>query len=483
MTFSDHDCFLIKSFWEKVMCPIRMKDLASNREPLPNPYSGARTAFESDHDRILFSTPFRRLIDKTQVFPLEKKYDTIRRRLTHSYEVSSLARSFGNDLVFNSPELFPDSIIPQRNVPVVLAAIGLVHDMGNPPFGHEGESAIQYWFHCRMKEDDGFFNSFTEQQKQDFLKFEGNAQTVRIVSHLQVLNDLFGLNLTIGTLSALLKYVVPSDKVNKKEDLAKGKFGYFSSERPVVEQMEIYTDLVEQRNPLTYIMEACDDIAYSVLDIEDAVKKGVISYADIISYLKSENEKQSDEYIIELIERSSKDYGNYSGIDELSYHELNDIAMVKFRVYAINILMQSARKAFADNYLSIIKGEFKSDLLQVCTAARLSKVLKTFCYKHIYRNRDVLGLELQGFNTITGLLDIFWDAINDCEDNGNLASPYSKYVFERISENYRRVFHHAVSKGELPQSYCRMQLMTDMLAGMTDTYAVTTLEDLRKRKS
>ena len=476
------DKAFIKAFWEKAMCPIRMKDIANSRDPLPNAYTGTRTAFESDHDRILFSTPFRRLIDKTQVFPLEKKYDTIRRRLTHSYEVSSLARSFGNDLVFNSPELFPDSISPQRNIPVVLATIGLVHDMGNPPFGHEGESAIQYWFRCRVEENPNFFEGFSDRQQQDFLKFEGNAQTVRIVTHLQVLNDLYGLNLTLGSLSALLKYVVPSDKVNKKEDLAKGKFGYFSSEREVVEEMESYTGLVEQRNPLTYIMEACDDIAYSVLDIEDAVKKGVISYADIISYLKSENEKEPDHYISEVIDRTSADYGNYSGIDDLSYHELNDIAMVKFRVYAINTLMQSARQSFADNYSSILRGEFKQDLLKVCGANRLSKVLKTFCYRHIYRNRDVLGLELQGFNTITGLLDIFWDAINDCEDKGDLASPFSKYVFERISENYRRVFHHTVSQKKLPEAYCRMQLMTDMLAGMTDTYAVTTYEDLLQRR-
>ncbi|WDE98244.1 dNTP triphosphohydrolase [Lentisphaera profundi] len=477
-----YDQDLIKSFWPKLMCPVRMKDIAHKREPLPNAYSGARTAFESDHDRILFSTPFRRLIDKTQVFPLEKKYDTIRRRLTHSYEVSSLARSFGNDLVFNSPELFPDAILPQRNIPVVLATIGLVHDMGNPPFGHEGESAIQYWFRRRLEAEPGLFKGFTEQQQQDFLKFEGNAQTVRIVTHLQVLNDLYGLNLTLGTLSALLKYIVPSHKVNKKQDLAKGKFGYFASEKAVIDEIESYTGLHEQRNPLTYIMEACDDIAYSVLDIEDAVKKGVISYADIISFLKSANEEDPDEHVSEVINRTSRDYGNYSDIDDLSYHELNDIAMVKFRVYAINTLMQSARQAFTDNYMAILKGEFKQDLLVVCGAKRLSALLKKFCYRHIYRNRDVLGLELQGFNTITGLLDIFWEAINDCEDKGELASPYSKYVFERISENYRRVFHHAVQQGEFPEAYCRMQLMTDMLSGMTDTYAVTTYEDLLKRK-
>ena len=473
---------LIKDYWERVLSPLRLKDIAHDREPLPSPYHGSRTAFESDHDRILFSTPFRRMIDKTQVFPLEKKYDTIRRRLTHSYEVSCLARSFGNDLVFNSPELFPDSICPQRNIPVVLAAIGLVHDMGNPPFGHEGESAIQYWFRRREQDDANFFIGFNERQKQDFLKFEGNAQTVRIVTHLQVLNDLFGLNLTLGMLSALLKYVVPSDEVNKAENCAFGKFGYFASEDKELKLIEEHTGLVRQRNPLTYIMEACDDICYSVLDIEDAVKKGVISFADIISYLKAENERDPDEYITRVIEQTSVDYGKYRGIEDLSYHELNDIAMVKFRVYAINTLIGSARKSFADNYMSILKGEFTEDLLQVAGAKRLSKVLKTFCYRHIYRNRDVLGLELQGFNTITGLMDIFWEAINDCEDNGKNASPYSIYVFERISENYRRVYNEAIIAGELLVRYCRFQLMTDMLAGMTDTYAVTTFEDLKQRR-
>jgi dGTPase len=116
-------------------------------------YDGERTEFERDHDRILFSTPFRRLIDKTQVFPLEKKYDTVRRRLTHSLEVGNLARSIGVNLAFNHAEIFEGVPCPQRNIPAVLASVGLAHDLGNPPFGHEGENAIRGWFETRKTND------------------------------------------------------------------------------------------------------------------------------------------------------------------------------------------------------------------------------------------------------------------------------------------------------------------------------------------
>ena len=188
--------------WDKLLNPTRRKSLHGSSESLNTGVN--RTECERDYDRILFSTPLRCLADKTQVFPMEE-HDSIRTRLTHSYEVSNLARSIGVRLAFEHPEeVFGakhQELQVQRNVPSMLAAVGLAHDLGNPPFGHQGEIAIQEWFkdHIADQPEHGA-------DEEDFLQFDGNAQTFRLLTRLQVLNDEFGLNLTLGTLAALVKY-------------------------------------------------------------------------------------------------------------------------------------------------------------------------------------------------------------------------------------------------------------------------------------
>ena len=204
---------------------------------------------ERDYDRILFATPTRRLADKTQVFPLEKN-DSVRTRLTHSHEVANLARSIGIRIAFDhAKDVFGpkhEELQIQRTVPALLAAIGLSHDLGNPPFGHQGEVAIQSWF-AEMDQEGGKLEG---QIHADFLEFDGNAQSFRLLTRLQTLNDDFGLNLTDATLTSLLKY--PSfhnSKVNAHE-----KWGVFESERKVAEEIWKYTGLAEeQRHPLTYV--------------------------------------------------------------------------------------------------------------------------------------------------------------------------------------------------------------------------------------
>ena len=276
--------------WKQLLNGHRRKP--GGAEAQPPSYEGERTEFERDHDRVLFSTPFRRLNDKTQVFPLEKKHDTIRRRLTHSIEVGNLARSLGVNLAFNRPEIFDGVTCPQRNIPAILAAVGLAHDLGNPPFGHQGENAIRDWFHLRndpSKPDKYVFQGLQDRPDliQDFLNFEGNAQTLRLVTKLQLLNDNYGLNLTFGALSALMKYVVPAHRMaatnspEAKKFPATKKCGYFQSEAAVVKDIQAHTGTGERRNPLTYIMEACDDIAYTVLDAEDAAKKGLVEQVPV----------------------------------------------------------------------------------------------------------------------------------------------------------------------------------------------------------
>ncbi|MBD8533238.1 dNTP triphosphohydrolase [Massilia sp. CFBP 13647] len=187
--------------WNKLLAPGRRKKERQGGDQSTRA-DETRTEIERDYDRILFSTPVRRLSDKTQVFPLDKN-DSVRTRLTHSHEVSNLARSIGMALAFNY-KIAGESDAAKRDIPALLAAIGLVHDLGNPPFGHQGEAAIQSWFtDHRVSVLESADRPLSEHQKEDFLKFEGNAQAFRLVTRLQLLNDDFGLDLTYATLSAM----------------------------------------------------------------------------------------------------------------------------------------------------------------------------------------------------------------------------------------------------------------------------------------
>lgn len=240
---------------------------------------GHRSVFQQDYDRVLFSTPVRRLADKTQVFPLDKN-DGVRTRLTHSHEVANLARSIGSRLDHESFK-FGHTEGAERVTLPILSTIGLAHDLGNPPFGHRGETAIGEWFRARADwifthKTDGKEAELTEavpnSLHNEFIKFDGNPQTLRLLTQLQTSPAFVGLDLSAATLAASLKYPVHISKIDKSKAGSK-KFGYFESERRVVEWIRDATGLEEgQRHPLTWIMEACDDIAYSILDVEDSIK-------------------------------------------------------------------------------------------------------------------------------------------------------------------------------------------------------------------
>lgn len=447
-----------------------------------------RTEFERDYDRILFSTPVRRLADKTQVFPLEK-LDSIRTRLTHSYEVANLARSIGVYLASKTSifsDLGPEAI---RNVPSILAASGLAHDLGNPPFGHQGEEAISSWF--RDNEDRVLNDAeLNQRMKNDFLLFEGNAQTLRILTRLQIIDDQYGLDLTFGTLGSLMKYTVPSDEIDDSDipHVAKKKFGYFASEESIVKDIWDNTGLDKgKRHPLTYIMEACDDIAYTILDAEDAVKKKLASFHDLISFLKhySNNDRnETDPVVNELCEVALYDNKKYrERHPDLSPSELNDISMQKFRVYAIGIMITCVTKAFIENKDEIMEGVFSMDLIGASKASILKKSLKEFDKKNAYRNQSVLEVELQGYKTIRGIMDYLWKAIEKEQKPKrpvkaiSYRDSFELYIYQRISENYRRVYETPENK--MPKRYKQLQLMTDMVSGMTDNYAINFYNEIR----
>lgn len=459
-----------------------------------------RQEIERDFDRILFAAPTRRLADKTQVFPLDCN-DSVRTRLTHSHEVANFARGIGMRLAFDYKETLFGSLCDtriKRDVPALLAAIGLAHDLGNPPFGHQGEAAMRAWFTRNLA-------AIVEQESQqtpqgiykDFYHFDGNSQTLRLVTKLQILNDDFGLNLTYATLAALIKY--PRNAYSYGDSHWK-KHGYFYSEEKVVKEIWRETGLKENlRHPFTYIMEACDDIAYSILDAEDTVKKSLASYQDLINHLRCWK-KPDDPVIQHVIKETEEKNSEYDTLRQaLSPAELNDMSMQMFRVKCSIAMVNSVVDAFLEHHSLMLQPDCKiNDLIGVSRAAELCEALKDFDRTRGYRHRSVLELELKGSNAIQGLMDMLWVGIHghktaqerDREKALSKAdpafepreeylsnSPFGRYAYGRISENYRRIFED--DKNDLPQLYKEAQLLSDAISGMTDSYLITLHDELK----
>lgn len=439
--------------WEKLLSQVRRKDLHKGTESTGT--GAGRTECERDYDRVLFATPTRRLADKTQVYPMEEN-DSIRTRLTHSHEVSNLARSIGVRLAFeHAEEVFGkdhERLQVKRNVPALLAAVGLAHDLGNPPFGHQGEIAIQQWFEVK---------NAAQTIEVDFREFDGNAQTFRLLTRLQVLNDQFGLNLTVGTLAALIKYPSvygSSDKGGFK------KFGIFKSDELIINEIWEQTGLCQGvRHPLAYVMESCDDVAYSIIDAEDTVKKGYASFYDLMDYLSSFDETDA-------IIKSVVDFARGKNIEfkkeQLSSRELNDISMQMFRVKAIAEMVNAATDTFVSNVNKMLEGTIPKgfELIKNSRAAKLCKAAKDFDFRYGFQHREVLKLELQGNNYIKSMLEMLWGAISRGDDQN---SPFERFVFGEISENYRRVYN-ATDKSD----YAKCQLACDAISGMTESYLI-----------
>lgn len=451
--------------WDNLLNPVRRKDLHGSNETIGT--AAGRTEIERDYDRILFATPTRRLADKTQVFPMEEN-DSVRTRLTHSHEVSNLARSIGVSLAFEHAERVfgpnHEDLQVKRNIPSLLAAVGLAHDLGNPPFGHQGELAMQQWF--AEKSDETF--------DIDFLQFDGNAQTFRLLTRLQVLNDKFGLNLTIATLAALIKY--PSIYGSSNKGGFK-KFGIFQSEKEIVEEVWRHTGLTEGvRHPLAYLMEACDDIAYSVIDAEDTVKKGYASFYDLIDHLDSNSE--NDQTVQKVIEASKKKNIEFKK-KNLSSRELNDISMQMFRVKAISEMVTAATNVFVERVEDIMSGAIPAgfEIIKNSSCGHLCKITKSFDFQHGFQHKDVLKLELQGSNHIKSMMTMLWKAVSNGESRDH---PFERYAFGAISENYRRVYKDALASGGLHSSnYAKSQLICDALSGMTESYLIKKHNELK----
>jgi len=426
-----------------------------------------RAEFERDFDRAVFSTPVKRLQDKAQVFPLEP-HDAVRTRLTHSLEVSSVARGLASKAA--SWLLKQHAIEPgmDRSIEAIAATCGLIHDLGNPPFGHAGEAAIRWWFSQGDRETLLRRVLKSEQQVQDFLKFEGNAQSLRLVATLQVLADYTGLNLTFGTLSALGKYVASSDQADSDaKNRSRAKPGYFASEAGIVKQVRDETGTGDARNPICYLVEAADDIVYLAADIEDAIKKSVIAWQDVEDALGGSN-ASSVKAALALQERILK-----GGRPEVPRDLEDDTLAAAFRTAAIGVMVEAAFKVFQTKYGDIMHGQYEGALLYDSEAVELSECLRQLGRTKVYPTRSTLTLELMGRKVIGDLMDVFWEGASALpKDKAPKTSTFPGKAAALFSPNYRKVFQHFASeRTDLPEEYHRFQLVTDYICGMTDTFA------------
>lgn len=447
--------------WKRLLSPVRRKSLHGSTESMNT--GVGRQELERDYDRILFCTPTRRLADKTQVFPMEEN-TSIRNRLTHSHEVSNLARSIGVRIAFDEAERVfgedHETLQVKRNVPALLAAVGLAHDLGNPPFGHQGEVAMREWFSDRQ--DDG------DEEHDDFLCFDGNPQTFRLLTRLQVLNDEFGLNLTVATLAALMKYPIFHDSQERQNYR---KFGIFESEKSIALEVWRETGLREGlRHPFAYIMEACDDIAYSVIDAEDTVKKGYASFYDLMDFLESTSDDNA--VVREAICASRKKNDEFKK-EGLSSRELNDISMQMFRVKAISLMVVAATDVFVSSVDKMLVGKTDPDfqLIKHSSCAALCDALKRFDRRHGFHHSEVLRLELKGNNYIKGIMRLLWNSICKPDKDRNA---YERYAYGKLSENYRRVYESSEKT-----DYGSKRLLCDAVSGMTEPYLIKTYHELK----
>jgi dGTPase len=352
-----------------------------------------------------------------------------------------------------------------KSIETIAATCGLLHDLGNPPFGHSGEVAIRDWFPTRQPD---VLKALEEPFAKDFLKFDGNAQTLRLVTHLQILADYHGLDLTCGTLSAACKYVAASNEIADSPH-ERSKVGFFVSERDDVAKIREKTGTGQARNPIAFLVEAADDAVYNAVDLEDGFSKGILDWAFLTSELKKAC--GDDEVLKDCVEWTE---GRLKNPEVPLRGRAKDGALIQyFRVRAIGNVVTACAKAFLDHYDEIMEGAYHGELVKDSGAFRFVKACSKLNRSRVYCSDETLKLELMGRKIIWDLMDLFWEGVKhaDADPERKETRTFADKAFSLLSDNYRSVFHHAMEDKKLPETYCRLQLLTDYICGMTDTFA------------
>ena len=469
--------------WSKITSEVRIPEHKRNRDTLH-----FRSEIESDYLRIVKSASFRRLQDKTQVFPLDKS-DFVRTRLTHSYEVSSIAKFIGRQVCsgIEAEKLECEEQLPNsQNVNEILNCAGLLHDIGNPPFGHFGETAIREWFRKNLDvllfKGQALSHYLNERQQLDLKYFEGNAQALRITCKLHRLIGTNGMHLTSGVLDTIIKYPCTSEAMyrnsllpKEKRNLLHKKIGYFESESELYDKIKQNTGTAGCRNPLTYILEAADDIAYTFADLEDGYKKGLYTYEELSETIRNAEDEVGvrllEEYRKEGIQLTEKREAGFS-----AYKHAVFTWLTRKQLYCISTISD----AFQKNYEAIMNGTFASELIRECSEKKVIQGLKELAYRKVYMSSSILKLELMGNEIISFLLDRFVQALIPYDTDQPMSEIDEKYI-SLLSGNYLDNYHRTVRSvhEENERLYHRLLLAADFISGMTDSYAKMLYRELR----
>lgn len=426
--------------WEQLLSLKRQGDKGKR---LRKEQDDTRLGFEVDYDRIIFSSAFRSLQDKTQVIPLSKT-DFVHTRLTHSLEVSvvgrSLGRLVGKKIIEKYPALKEVHGFHMNDFGAIVAAAALAHDIGNPPFGHSGEKAIGEYF--KIGNGQQYKDKLTDKEWQDLIDFEGNANGFSVLTGSRPGNE-GGLRISYATLGAFIKY--PKESLPKKptNNISDKKYGFFQNDKDffneVVGELGLIpnksgNDIGFERHPLAYLVEAADDICYTIIDFEDGINLGLVS------------EDFALEYLIKLVKDS---------IDKEKYHALTtkEDRISYLRALAIGSLINDAVNVFVENESLILQGKFPHALTDKSKyKAQMDDIIK-LSVKNIYQSREVIEKEIVGYQIIQTLLDKFITAFNN-QSLGNMSN-YDRLILKMLPEKfigekqtlYQRLLHicHYVS--------------------------------------
>ena len=434
--------------WKRLISDKRLgKEDSSTQSP------ERRTEFQRDFDRLIFSAPFRRMQNKTQVFPLPGSI-FVHNRLTHSLEVSSVGRSLGTDvareLILRHPELASAGL---QDMGAIVSAACLAHDMGNPPFGHSGERAIRTFFSegkgkmlTEYMSENG--DKLSEKEWADLTRFDGNANTFRLLTHQFGGRRRGGFVMTYSTLASIVKYPFPSVLAGNKS-----KFGFFTTEEDgylkIAQELGIKRLSAEgepiryARHPLVFLVEAADDICYQMMDIEDAYKLKLLTpreAKELYMLFLDDKKKERVEKVFDFVS---------DGNEQIAY----------LRATIIGILIQECTRVFMENEEAILDGAFEGALIKHIGSPwkEAYQHCSKIAFEKIYRSRDVLDIELAGFHVISTLLELMINAVQSPE------KAYSQLLINRVSSQYDI---------KAPTLYGRIQAVLDYLSGMTDGFAL-----------
>jgi len=431
--------------WEYLLTKGRFGDTPDKQQP-----QDTRSEFEVDYDRIIFSAPFRNLQDKTQVFPLPEQA-FVHTRLTHSLEVSSVGRSLGKvagEFLLNKYPNLSNRGITAYDIGAIVAAAALTHDIGNPPFGHAGEEAISdfFKFHPAGK----YWESHIRpEQLSDLCNFEGNAQGFRMLTSKQ-----FGLKLTYATLAAFTKYPRPS--LIQQRDFARRsqkKYGYFANQATDFEQLASVLGMERSsseswfRHPLAFLVEAADDICYSIIDLEDGCTLGLVGFDETLKLLAPILKDKFDRKKME---------GRTNGQN-----------LGALRSLVIGELIQETVDMFIQYEESMCKGNFDKSLTDIIPSAKALKKITEVSVQRIYRSKIVLEKEAAGFQVLEGLLSMFSKALYHQFYLPERFSGQDKSILRLLPEDFP-----LKGWGAEVNPYPILRAMVDFISGMTDKYAL-----------